>query len=93
MSKENFSALRFLLENYQNSKFDSLKSGLEYMKRNIGSKTMNSTDNLLKTNISSFMDAIKIMKDIHWLSSNDKKNEFTHVFEIRLKGNILLFKI
>lgn len=91
MSKENFSALRFLLENYQNSKFDSLRSGLDYMKRNIGSKTMNSTDNLLKTNISSFMDAIKIMKDIHWLSSNDKKNEFTRVFEFRLKGTFFYY--
>ncbi len=35
------------------------------MKANIGSKAANSSDNLLKTNISSFMDAIKIMKGIH----------------------------
>ncbi|CAF0899139.1 unnamed protein product [Brachionus calyciflorus] len=85
MTQENFNASRFLLENYQNAKFEDLRQGLEYMKRNIGSKTINSTDNLLKNNISSFMDAIKIMKDIHWLSSNDKKNEFTRSIELMFK--------
>lgn len=86
MTKDSFNPMRFLLENYQNSKFEDLRSGLEYMKKNIGSKTTNSTDNLLKNNISSFMDAIKIMKDIHFLSSIDKKNEFTRILESMLKG-------
>ena len=49
-------------------RFQDLKSGLNYLKENVGSKTANSSDNLLKTNISSFMDAIKIMKG----------NEFTN---------------
>jgi len=85
MTKENFSAMRFLLENYQNAKFDDLKSGLEHLRANIGSKTANSSDHLLKTNISSFMDAIKIMKDIYILSKTDKKNEFTKQLEKMLK--------
>lgn len=88
MTKENFNPMRFLLENYQGCKFEDLKSGLEYMKKNIGSKTANSSDNLLKNNISSFMDAIKIMKDIQWLSSIDKKNDFTGNLETRLKGKL-----
>lgn len=91
MSKENFNPMRFLLENYQGAKFEDLKSGLEYMKKNISAKTTNSSDNLLKNNISSFMDAIKIMKDIQWLGSLDKKNEFTRVMESMLKGKILYF--
>jgi hypothetical protein len=44
------------------SRFEDLKSGLNYLKNNVGSKTASSSDNLLKTNISSFMEAIKIMK-------------------------------
>ena len=47
---------------FKNKRFQDLKSGLNYLKENVGSKTANSSDNLLKTNISSFMDAIKIMK-------------------------------
>jgi hypothetical protein len=43
-------------------RFDDLKSGLNHMKEKIGSKTVSSSDSLLKNNISSFMDAIKIMK-------------------------------
>jgi len=85
MTKDNFNAMRFLLENYQNAKFDDLKSGLEHLRSNIGSKTANSSDHLLKTNISSFMDAIKIMKDIYILSKTDKKNEFSKQLEKMLK--------
>lgn len=85
MTKENFNAMRFLLENYQSAKYQDLKSGLNYLKENVGSKTANSSDNLLKTNISSFMDAIKIMKDIHSLSSADKRGDFSKTLENMLK--------
>jgi hypothetical protein len=84
ITKDNFNATRFLLENYQTAKFESLKTGLSYLKANVGSKTANSSDNLLKTNISSFMDAIKIMKDIHSFSSKDSRNDFTKKFETQL---------
>ena len=67
MTKESFNPMRFLLENYQSAKYENLKSGLNHLKGNIGSKAANSSDNLLKTNISSFMDAIKIMKGIYYL--------------------------
>lgn len=39
---------------------------MNHLKSSIGSKAANSSDNLLKTNISSFMDAIKIMKGIKY---------------------------
>lgn len=45
-------------------RFEDLKSGLNHMKDKIGSKTVSSSDALLKNNISSFMDAIKIMKGL-----------------------------
>lgn len=85
MTKENFNSMRFLLENYQNAKFEDLKSGLNHLRGNIGSKAANSSDHLLKTNISSFMDAIKIMKDIYILSKTDKKNDFSKQLEKKLK--------
>lgn len=85
MTKESFNSMRFLLENYQNAKFEDLKSGLNHLRSNIGSKAANSSDHLLKTNISSFMDAIKIMKDIYILSKTDKKNDFSKQLEKKLK--------
>lgn len=41
------------------------------MKDKIGSKTVSSSDALIKNNISSFMDAIKIMKG--WKKTKQKK--------------------
>ena len=67
-------------------RFEDLKSGLNHLKMNIGSKAANSSDNLLKNNISSFMDAIKIMKDIYILSTVDKKNDFSKQFDTMLKS-------
>ncbi len=45
-----------------NSRFVDLKDGLKFLRLNAASKTSNSSDALLKSNISSFMDAIKILK-------------------------------
>ncbi len=73
------------LKFFQISRFEDLKSGLNHLRGNIGSKAANSSDNLLKTNISSFMDAIKIMKDIYTLSKTDKKNDFSKQLEKKLK--------
>jgi hypothetical protein len=62
-----------------------LKKGLENVRETSGPRGANSTDTLLKSNISSFMDAIKIMKDVHNLSANDKKNDFTKKLEQMIK--------
>ena len=45
-------------------RFIDLKDGLKFLRSNAASKTSNSSDALLKSNISSFMDAIKILKSI-----------------------------
>ena len=45
-------------------RFKDLKDGLEFLKSNADSKTTTSSDALLKSNISSFMDAIKILKSM-----------------------------
>jgi hypothetical protein len=79
--KESFNPIRFLLENYQNAKFQDLKTGLTYLRSYAASKTTNSSDTLLKSNISSFMDAIRILKNIHTFSSDDKRNKFTKGLE------------
>ena len=52
-----------IINNFFKTKiFKDLKSDLNYLRENVCSKTANSSDNLLKTNISSFMDAINITK-------------------------------
>jgi hypothetical protein len=51
-----------LIISFKTKRFQDLKSDLNYLRENVISKTANSSDNLLKTNISSFMDAINIMK-------------------------------
>jgi hypothetical protein len=51
-----------LIISFKTKRFQDLKSDLNYLRENVISKTANSIDNLLKTNISSFMDAINIMK-------------------------------
>lgn len=71
-----------------NFRYDDLKSGMNHMKEKIGAKTVSSSDALIKNNISSFMDAIKIMKDIQFLCSLDKKNEFSKNLELMLKGQL-----